>query len=74
DNVQNKHERIQSLRPYFSVGMIYMCKEQSYYSEAFNQYIHYDCTDSTATRKDDFLDALQGAISSIYFGSEETWA
>lgn len=74
DNQQNKHERIQSLRPYFSVGMIYMCKENPYYSEAFNQYIHYDCTDSTATRKDDFLDALQGAIIAIHLGTEETWA
>lgn len=74
DTQINKHERIQSLRPYFSVGMFYMCKENPYYTEAFNQYVNYDCTDSTATRKDDFLDALHAAVNAIHLSEEETWA
>jgi len=75
DTERNKHNRIQSLRAYFTQHMIYMNRSLPGYGEAYNQIANYDCTDSTAIKKDDFLDALEASIRGIPTTNyEQEWA
>lgn len=56
---QSKIQRLDALDLPFRQGLIEICEGAGDIDEAYKQYISYNRTDSTKSRKDDFLDALE---------------
>jgi predicted phage terminase large subunit-like protein len=62
---KNKIERIASLKPGFRQRLFYFNNSNADFQEALYQIAKFDQTPSTATKKDDFLDALEGAYRGL---------
>jgi predicted phage terminase large subunit-like protein len=61
----NKIERIASLQPVLKRHMLFFNENLAGYRQVLAQITQFDQTPSTATKKDDFLDALQTALTKL---------
>ena len=72
DNQQNKIERICTLNPIFRRNMLFFNENLPGFRQMLAQITQFDQTASTATKKDDGLDAMQTAIQQLQIVTHTT--